>query len=187
MQNFFEKKEINSSNPFASQTKVQNVSSAANNGKRLNIVDMEVINSSNNANIEYMEIRMNNLYRIIHQNPQNIDPVSLEEMKIEWEELRDKVTKAKKAKKTPIQRSKQTAGQMLKTFGRGFNRAITLIKMNNPQIKSIMNTFNEINREVEELVKKATPMGEEEIKYGLLVNRLYQAAKLNGKISSEIK
>ena len=186
MHNFFESDKNNSSNPFASQKKVQNQILHANEGKRLNIVDMEVINSANNADIEYMEIRMNNLYNIIHKKSQNLDPITLENMKIEWETLRDKVYKEKQ-KLLLEKKSVSAKSGIIKNLTKGFNRLVTLFKLYNPKFKEILASFNEINSEVENLVKHSTPVGEEEKKYGLLVNKINQATKLNYKLSGEIK
>ena len=193
MQNFFEKNndieyQNSSSNPFSKQVKNDTAVRPKENGKRLNIIDMEVLNSNSKiSETEFMEIRMNNLNQIIHQNPQNLDPVSLEKLKIEWESLRDSIYQQKNAKKTSKKQKNNGIVFMFKEFGQNFSKMITLFKINSPKIKSIMNTFNEINKEVEDLVKKATPVGEEEIKYGLLVNKIYQASKLNGALSNEIK
>ena len=186
MRNFFESSNDNSSNPFASPQKIQKQTSLSNEGKRLNIVDMEVINSVNNADIEYMEIRMNNLYNIIHKKSQNLDPITLENMKIEWETLRDKVYKEKQ-KLLLEKKSASAKSGFFKTLTKGFNKLVTLFKLYNPKFKEILASFNEINAEVENLVKHSTPVGEEEKKYGLLVNKINQATKLNYKLSGEIK
>ena len=84
-------------------------------------------------------------------------------------------------------KNSQNYWNTVKSFFRSFSKVITLIKIYSPKVKQIMNTFNEINQEVEDLIKRATPQGEEEIKYGLLVNKIYQASKLNGKIKNVIK
>ena len=186
MHNFFENNNNNSSNPFASKQNVQNSVPSTKNGKRLNIVDMEVINNANNSDIEYMEIRMNNLYNIIHKKSQNLDPITLENMKIEWETLRDKVYKEKQ-KLLFDKKSRIAKSGVIKTLSKSYNKLVTLIKLYNPKIKEILTNFNEINTEVENLVKHSTPVGEEEKKYGLLVNKINQATKLNYKLSGEIK
>ena len=54
----------------------------------------------------------------------------------------------------------------IKIITKGFNRLITLFKLYNPKIKEILASFNEINAEVENLVKYSAPVGEEEKKYG---------------------
>ena len=193
MQNFFKKSTTNNvdfetTNPFAKP--VNNNTSTdipTKSGRRLNIIDMEVLNSSEtNAEIDFMEIRMNNLYNIIHKNPQNLDPISLEKMKIEWETLRDKVyTERKKLKQQNTAKTKPANN--FKSLLKGVSKLVTLFKFNSPKIKAIMETFNEINKEVEELVRRSTPVGEEEIKYGMLVNKIYQATKLNDTLANEIK
>ena len=76
---------------------------------------------------------------------------------------------------------------VIKTLSKSYNKLVTLIKLYNPKIKEILTNFNEINTEVENLVKHSTPVGEEEKKYGLLVNKINQATKLNYKLSGEIK
>ena len=185
MQNSYEKPNIeNSTNPFAKPIKKEEVMNAnINTGKRLNIIDMDVLNSSNkNSELEILEKKMNNLSKMINQNTGAIDPIALEEMKIEWEELRDRVNKEKSKN-----HKKNNNQNVIKTLNTNFSKLITMIKIYSPKIKNIMNTLNEINKEVEDLVKKATPTGEEEIKYGMLVNKIYQASKLNETLTSEIK
>lgn len=192
MRNFFEKKDTTETaiNPFAVKTAEKKESAVKSvYGKRLDITDTEILNNTNyNSEIEFLEIKMDNIYRAINQNPQTLDPVSLEKMKIEWEELREKLYKMRNEKK-PVSRIKHTQNFLdtVKSFFKNFSKVITLIKMYSPTVKQIMNTFNEINKEVEDLVKRTTPQGEEEIKYGLLVNKIYQASKLNGKITNVIK
>ena len=185
MHNFFEKNSKNSSNPFAIHQETNN-EKPLSDGKRLNIVDMDVINNTNNSDLEYMEIRMNNLYNIIHKKSQSLDPITLENMKIEWETLRDKVYKEKQ-KLLLEKNSAMAKSGFSKILTRGFNKLITLFKLYNPKIKEIMASFNEINAEVENLVRHSTPVGEEEKKYGMLVNKINQATKLNYRLSSEIK
>ena len=58
--------------------------------------------------------------------------------------------------------------------------------MYSPKVKQIINTFNDINKDVEDLVKGSTPAGEEEMKYRILVNKICEASKLNVKLESEI-
>lgn len=186
MRNFFEKNNKNTTNPFASDKKVQNTLPKNKSGRRLNIIDMEVLNSTNNSDIEYLENRMNNLYNIIHKKSQNLDPITLENMKIEWENLRDKIYKEKQ--KIRLENSSNTQkSNIIKMFGKYYNKFITVFKLYNPKFKEIMDSFNEINAEVENLVKHSTPVGEEEKKYGILVNKINQATKLNYKLTNEIK
>lgn len=193
MQNFFENKNFNklndghSSNPFAvknPETDEKKVTLSKKAGKRLNIIDMDVLtNQEANSDERFIELKMDKLHQNIHGNPKNIDPVALEEMKIEWESLRDRLKKIKSEKK------EKKANSLRKTisFKSKFSKIMTLFKFYSPKIKKIMNTFDEINKEIEDLVSRSTPVGEEEIKYGLLVNRLYQASKLNGTLTNEIK
>ena len=187
MQNFHEKPNIeNSTNPFANPIKKEEIPTLnKSTGKRLNIIDMDVLNSSNKiTELEILERKMNNLSKMINQTNGNLDPVALEEMKIEWEELRDRVNKEKSKNQN---RSKNNAQNLVKTISGNFSKLMTTIKIYSPKIKSLMNTLNEINKEVEDLVKKATPSGEEERKYGMLVNKIYQASKLNETLTSEMK
>ena len=97
---------------------------------------------------------------------------------------RDPQQKERSRKQVPGKNNMQNA---LKTISNNFSKMVTVVKIYSPKIKNIMNTLNEINKEVEDLVKKATPSGEEEIKYGMLVNKIYQASKLNETLTSEIK
>ena len=197
MQNFFEKNKLSnikkeSTNPFASVEQIQdgkiNFEISNNTGRRLNIIDMEVLTSSNKkSEIEFLEIRMNNLYNIIHQNSQNLDPIALEKMKIEWESLRDKLYQERKTSKFQNGAKSLEKKNTFKSLLKGVSKIVTLFKFNSPQIKQIIDTFNTINKEVEDLVKRSTPVGEEEIKYGMLVNKIYQATKLNGRLTNEIK
>lgn len=193
MQNFFNKKQNNTSseNPFkkVNFAAEKNIVTSSNvkTGKRLNIIDMDVLNvSSKNTEIEFLEIKMNNLYQIINQNPQNLDPIALEKMKMEWEELRDRVYQNKNKQKKKVYSSKKSAN-IFSSINKSVKVLITLFKFNNPKIRQIIKNFNEINKDVEDLVKRSTPLGEEEIKYGMLVNKIHQATKLNDTLSNEIK
>ena len=187
--------EKNSTNPFSD--KIENLSRPVENNekstmpvKRLNITDMEVLNAqTTDSETEFLEMKMNNLYQIIHQQPQNLDPIALEKVKMEWEDLRDKLYNLKKSNKngSKIQKSGYSFFNCIKFLSRGFSNLLKLFKIHSPKIRKIMDNFNEINKEVEDLVCKATPKGEEELKYGLLVNKIYQATKLNEKLTSEIK
>ena len=185
MQNFF-KKNNNTTNPFAPSANEKPSIGQKSDAKRLNIVDMEVINNANNSDIEYMEIKMKNLYNNIHNKSQNFDPITLENMKIEWETLRDKVYKEKQ-KLLFEKKSKPLNNNISKIITKWVNKLLMVFKLYNPKIKEIMSCFNEINAEVENLVKHSTPVGEEEKKYGILVSKINQATKLNYKLTNEIK
>ena len=193
MRNFYKKNDIaqDVSNPFAMPAKKEKKSQIYNPvlGKRLNITDMEFLNSSDiNSEIKFMEIKMDNLYRAINQKPQTLDPVSLEKLKMEWEDLRERLYKMKSQNEESQKLKKpQAVTNSIKTFLYGSSKIAMLFKMYSPKVKKILAAFDEINKEVEDLVKKATPQGEEELKYGLLVNKIYQASKLNGKLTNEIK
>ena len=187
MQNFFEKNSKNSSNPFASDKKPDVMPQKSNEVKRLNITDMEVLQGYNgDSDIEYMEIRMNNLYKIIHNKSQNLDPITLENMRIEWETLRDKIYKEKQNRKNAGNKKGKSV-KFITVLNKYFNKLLTLFKFYSPKIKEIMTAFNEINSEVSDLVKHSTPVGEEEKKYGMLVNKINQATKLNYRLTNEIK
>lgn len=186
-QNFFENNNKNTTNPFAAANKAKNSVPKSQNAKRLNIVDMEVLNSTNNSNIEYLETRMNNLYNIIHKKSQNLDPITLENMKIEWENLRDKIYKEKQKLSLEKGNKNKQKVNVTNVFDKYYNKLFTLFKFYNPKFKEIITSFNEINMEVENLVKHSTPVGEEEKKYGTLVNKINQATKLNYKLTNEIK
>ena len=194
MQDFFEdieKRKNSSTNPFVKKTEIESVEVKPQPvlGKRLNLTDTEVLSSSNyDSEIEFIEIKMNNLYHAITQKPQTLDPISVEKMKMEWEDLRDNLYKLKNKKIIQVKAKKiQNIKNYIKTWFKNFGGIVTLIKIYSPKVKQILATFNEINNEVNELVNKATPHGEEEIKYGLLVNKIYQASKLNSKLTNEIK
>ncbi len=196
MRNFFEdreKEKYTSQNPFAKKSEIKEIEAEVKPkpiiGKRLNLTDTEVLNSSNyDSEIEFIEIKMNNLYRAINQKPQTLDPISVEKMKMEWEDLRDNLYKLKNQKTIHVKAQKiQNIKNYIKSWFKTFGGIATLIKIYSPKVKQILTTFNEINSEVNELVNRATPHGEEEIKYGLLVNKIYQASKLNSKLTSEIK
>ena len=186
MQNSYEKPNVNKqTNPFAKNIEKDETPAPKIivTGKRLNIIDMDVLNSSGKmSEEEILETKIKNLSNMIKNNSQNLDPVALEELKIEWETLRDKLNKKKNN-----QKNKTNSQLNFRTFKTIFSKMSTTFKLYSPKFKAIMNTFNEINKEVEDLVKKATPSGEEEIKYGMLVNKLYQASKLNETLTSEIK
>lgn len=187
MQNFFEQKKQNTStNPFAQKVQTEFVVDAKQSVKRLNIIDADVLNSSNNSSeLESMKIRMDSLYQIINQKSQNLDPITLEKMKMEWEDLREKIYKI--SKKELKDKKNISPKNYYKPITYGFKKILTLIKMYSPKVKKIVNMYNDINKEVEDLLKRTTPHGEEEMKYGLLVNKIYQASKLNEKLSNEIK
>lgn len=188
MQNFFENNGKNSTNPFAAERKEEVVLPKIKEAKRLNITDNEVLQGLNgNSDIEYMEIRMNNLYKIIHNKSQHLDPITLENMKIEWETLRDKIYKEKQNRKISKTAKKGKNIKILTVLSKYYKRLLILFKFYNPKIKEIMKAFDEINSEVSNLVKNSAPVGEEEMKYGMLVNKINQATKLNYRLTNEIK
>ena len=88
---------------------------------------MDALNSSNKiTELEILERKMNNLSKMINQTNGNLDPVALEEMKIEWEELRDRVNKEKSKNQN---RSKNNAQNLVKTISGNFSKLMTTIKI----------------------------------------------------------
>lgn len=191
MRNFFRKEKIEVTNPFAKgiEDSLKEEIGSSKPKKRLDILDADILNlHSQDNDIDFMEIRLANLHRSITQNSHTMDPISLEKMKIEWETLRDEISLLKREKterKKTQDRNKVNFNS--KNVLNTFSKIATLIKIYNPKVKKILVALNEINQEVETLVSRTTPHGEEDMKYGLLVNKIYQASKLNGELSDKIK